>query len=546
MTPKIPQIRIPLSRRRYSTGMDDSGWSDDEDWTQKKKKLHSKKSSSSSWSPTTKSQKSEDKTEKGGMVHVTNLLDRNGKRRSPIATKGTFNLLSSMDIKKTTRFGRDKAVFDFMSMVFLVIFLRELNQVFSTSPLLVGEKLSLPLNWVDGKDMVESILNGVLTIDPKELLNSWAPYAFAATILSRFTIHVFYHQKVFIEALKLSSSIGSNVEASQLYLRLISGIATKKKLPSTLSTAAREQFIGAVEIARLRSFAMIALLLILATTVSVIKPVSSSIISTLIEIASLSSFREWPVDWELLGGSLKDLIIPLGSQLLILVKDEFNKIIENPMSIASTAYLCVTLVAITQIPSIECRRASKAALKGKEKLLNGNEMIESRSTESISNMGISSAHRLQMQSNDGAIDDIIMKWNMLKNRFSRLKQNEIIPSNQFFIQKMGYFMLISVLSLTPIALQFILNGDAKFNFLNEIVLLAFTHRIAKRAVFSGLESSKNASIVSAFTNQLLTTTNEVESTMMRNPQNDLHHSATASPTKGISVSDLWAAHVTKR
>mmetsp|Transcript_25491 Transcript_25491/g.38133 ORF Transcript_25491/g.38133 Transcript_25491/m.38133 type:complete len:905 (+) Transcript_25491:327-3041(+) len=539
MTSSLPQLRLPRLRRfRQSSGMDDSGWSDDEEWTKKRESKKFSKSPSS-WTPTKVSPKKSSRLEEeGGLSQINDLLDRNNKA-STIARKGTFNLLSSLDMKKVSKIGKDKAVLDLMSLGFTVLFLQELKGVVSSS--LTLDDMRLPSSWDGVKSMLQLFMSGIAEVDPKDVLSSWAPYALAAALLSRFTMHVLYDNKVLSEAAKLSKYVASNVFASQLYLRLVSGQLTKKQLPSILGTNVGEQFIGAVEIARLRSFVFMALV-VLAATVSVVKPILTSVASTLIEIASLNTLREWPVDWESLGTTLKELVIPLGHKLIGLLEIEVKKIIENPIAIASTAYLCATLVAVTQVPTIG-RYLSSVKYKGTTGALNSNDTKEERSLEAISNMGISSARRLQLQSNDGAIEEILSR---LKN-ISRLKQNRIASASNFVVQKLGYVILISFLLTMPVVLHLIIQSDgAQFNFLSQVLLLIYLHDITRKAVFTGLKASKDSSVVSAFTRQLLSTVNEVKSSMMRNPHNDLHLTATASPTKGISVSDLWAAHVTKR
>ena len=119
--------------------------------------------------------------------------------------------------------------------------------------------------------------------------------------------------------------------------------------------------------------------------------------------------------------------------------------------------------------------------------------------------------------------------------------------SNFVMQKLGYMILISLLLTIPVVLHCIILSDGnQFNFLSEVVLLMYLYGITTRALFTGLKSSKDSAVVGAFMRQLSSTINEVKSSMMRNPHADLHLTANASPTKGISVSDLWAAHVAKR
>jgi len=562
---RVPRFKIPSLRFRKKSSFDDSaGWSDDEEYTKRKKKIQKPSSFPSSASSLSSSKSSTITTLTSPIL---DLVERN-QRYSSIASKNSFNLLNSFDMKQISKIGKGKAMLDLITLGFAILVVQEVMNVISSSSSSTLSSFTSTLNldtlfsfnnWNDCKQWLTTFLRNITSINSNELLllDSWAPYAFISIILTQFTSFVMSHYKLIKQSKALSKMIESNVRGSQLYLQLVSGLKTKHNLPQSISSAALKQVQGAVEIARLRHFVWMSFTIILATTVAVIRPIMALLLSNLVQISSLSTLREWPIDWEYLGRELKDLMLPLGNDLLYLLRGEFNKVIENPMIIASAASLCLALFMIAQIPLIERSRASKAAFKegGIKNLIDQTETKKARFDEAIRNIGISSAGRLFLQSDNDAIDDLISKW---KSRESRLlsmkpKKDSSASSNNLFLQRSGYLSLLGFMTLAPPVLHCVISMlgtegrqfDWKY-FSSMILLLIFTNRIAKTAILTSLEAAVDAPTVAAFLKQLVSTKNEVETTLICNPHQDLHLTATASPLKGIAVTDLWSAHVTKR
>ena len=527
VTPTIPKLRLPSIRRR-SSGMDDSEWSDDEDYEAVRYPVTKKMSQGFM---------KQDKVEAHDTLQISDVLDR-CSISSAVARRDTINLLTSSDMRQTSNLGKQKALFNFMTLAFGLIFLNEMRNCS-----LFLQNFEVLNRWIDGKQMLKSGISDVMSLDIKDVLETWAPFALIASLLSQMSISVFVQQKGRKCARNLAKTVQENVKVSQLYLRLISGSPIQLNLASEAGSLAERQFHAAIEFSNINGFTMIVLSVILATTVSVIKPIANSIISTGFGIASLPGLHEWPVDWESIGASLKDILIPLGHKVWQLLEIEMNKVVNNPMTIASTACLCIVLVAISLLPGFESKQASSSTCKASNVSLK-EENKEARLMTSILNMGISSASRLELQSDDGMIQDIILKWKSLNRKLPIAVQTRNHPSNTF--KKIMYLMLISVLLAAPIAVNFLHTNNAQMNYLNEFCLLVFMHGIARNAISVSLDTSKGALAVGAFMNDLRSVTKEVESTLMNNPQQDSHASATSSPTKGIVVADLWAAHVTKR
>ena len=537
MTLSLPQLRLPFSSRYRSSGMDDSGWSDDEDWTERKKKINQK--SKSSWKTLDKKKKVFDEDDS---LHHFDLLDRRSKA-SVITRKDTTNLLSSLDMNKASRLGREKAILDLMTFAFGMIFLHEVKKSFLDS--FDVESLRFPTDWIESKNIIHDILEGVLKMDAKELLHTWAPYAFVAAFLSQRTITVFLQNQIEKQAKLLFEVIEKDVRSSQLYLRLVSGIISDNRIPLKVGCTAQRQLFGAVDVAHLKSFSFMILAIVIASSVSVIKPMISSVLGTAMDVISLSLFKEWPIDWVTLRNSITDLVIPLGHTLAGLLRDEMNKVIEDPMMIASTGCLCVVLLVVSHLPAILGRRHSTATFHTNEEKTKE----EDRMTRVVENLGISTSSRLHLQSNDGVIESVMSKWDSFMNSILAISRNGISSSNHFFMQKLAFTLLISSLLSIPIVLNLILcyrtNGTRQ-NFMTEMILLAFMYGMTSKAFITTLKTSIDAPTVASFLALLSSTVNEVNSTMMNNIQGDLHLSATASPTRGIVVQDLWAAHVTKR
>jgi hypothetical protein len=389
-----------------------------------------------------------------------------------------------------------------------------------------------------------------VSISEINFFDTWAPFALVAAILSTLTKDVLFEPKSKKLISGLSKAIKSSVLQSQLFMRLESGMVPRKELMQIFSMASEGQGIAAIEIARLRAFVVATLVTILATTVAVVRPICMNIYVALVEFASYEGLRDWPIDWNALGEIVKDLAIALSQNLKVVLDNEVDKIISNPFAIVSTIAVAVALSAFSQLSVLERARSTSAAVEGiKNAKAKNIQKQEEEIPESISNLGGSTASRLALQIQEGAVDKILHQYQMREQnaKNSGTVRAESSP-NKLILRKFVYVTICGLLTTAPIIVH-ILNSfvnDSAIDwgqFSGIILVLLFTNNIARTALFASIDSTRDLSKVAPFLQVLSNTAKEIEST---NGANSASTRTSASITKGLVVSDLWGAHVGKR
>ena len=535
---KIPSPKLPfLNRRRGLSRIADSGWSDDDWGTPSTNTLKRTPAPSGRRPSRTKVANS------NGQGSVEDLLMRHSTS-SPVARKATANLLSVRDVHFLGRIGRSKAIMDILALGFVYVTVLECLNAFR-GPFEM-QSWSLPINIDDGRMFLQQITS-TLSISDINLSDTWAPFAIIAAILSIFTRDVLFEPKAKELMNRISKTIKSSVLQSQLFLRLESGVLLRNELMQTFASASEDQGIATIEIARLRAFVFVTLLTVFATTVPVVKPICMNIFVALIEIVSYDGLREWPVDWDALGSTMKDLVIALVESLKVVFDNELDKIISNPMAIVSIISVAIALFIFSQLSVLERGRSTTSAAEGNKmpniESIQGQEL---NSSERISSLGGSTVSRLELQMQEGAVEKILHQFQMEKelSRSPKTKSS----ANNLIIRKLAYSTICGVLTLAPIIAHIFISLMNEIiidwgQFSGIILVLLFTKNIARTALFAAIDSTRNLPKVAPFLQVLSNTVKEVEATK----RTKLASTRTSSsPSKGLVISDLWAANVAKR
>jgi len=545
---KIP-IPIPSLRRRRGAAFDDSGWSDDEgSWQRQhspsKSKAAIQQAKAKAVAPRRMTSNASGSGGRGVSGSVDGLLMRR-MTSSPVMKKGTANLLSRSDIKKLGRVGRSKAVLDIATMAFGYAMIQEVRKVIG-SGLGSGSGLNSfsmeSFYFPTTSDDWQAALQGFLQfLNIGGLAESWAPFALVAAFLSICTKNLLFTATTAIQSNGISKSLSSDLQYSQLYLRLTTGTPLREGLGASFQNAIRAQGKAVVEIARLRSFLLITLAITLAATAAVIKPIGVTILAALLELVSYEGLREWPVDWQDLGVVLKDSVAALGTSLFDILEAEYHKIAANPLGIIVTASFVGVLCFASQLPIIESTRSAKELKKSKNaSSMESRNDIEAKASKNISNMGVSSASRLALHMEDGAIERTLAR-SQVNNGHSQVKNR-----NSIILQRLAYIALSASLASMPLFVQafvtFTIGTPIDWDRFSGIILaLMFTAHFSKQALFRALDVSRKNTQVAPFLSVLANTLGEVNAS---NAQVRLP--TASSPGKGLEVSDLWTAHVAKR
>ena len=529
-------FKLPAFPRRRGK-FDDFGWSDDEGSS-----AASTKRKSVPPRATVRRSATSAGFDLNGNAPVEDLIQRR-LTSSPVARMATANLLSSKDIHQLGRLGKSKAFIDVVTLALMYIVVQECIKAFA-GPFAI-QSWTLPMSIDDGKMLLQQFYS-TLSISDVKLSETWAPFAFIASVLSVCTNNILFKPKSEQITNTIAKTVEANLLQSQLFLRLVSGIPLRSELKHSFASAVKGQGLATIEIARLRAFVFLTLAKVSTTTV---KPIITSIVATLVEILSYDGLREWPVDWAALGTMAKELVIALGDTLYIFADKEIDKVISNPMAIVSMASFVAALFVFSQLSIIERGRSTSSTTDGSHASnAESKNDRELKKIEKVSNIGVSSASRLGLHMQDGAVERILLQLQMTRSAFSPLSSKMKDPSNSLFLRKFVYLSICGVLASFPIVVHvFIsfLNGIVIDwgHFSGIILILLFTHNMARRTLFTTIESSRNLSKVAPFLQVLAHTANEVKASKLTKAN---LASTVSSPGKGLVVSDLWVAHVAKR
>jgi ABC-type protease/lipase transport system fused ATPase/permease subunit len=372
-----------------------------------------------------------------------------------------------------------------------------------------------------------------------------------AAFLALKTNTLIYDSSIRSVASSIGTVVQSATEYSQLYLRLIASLSVDKHIPNRMYRAASSQFVGVAAAARLSSFVLIVLVAIVIMSVSMVRPVVVGILVALTQMVTLEQWRHWPLPLSEIGISVKNIILPLGDQVRDLVAGEFSKVMDDPLKLVFTCSVFLAALAMTALPMIEQRRAVPLVLA-----IDGEDEGEAAayafgSTESISKLGSSSASRLGLLAESGAPEAIMERWRAM---LPETNPEHRSPPMQSTLRLVGYGALTTIVASLPLVLHHILGMSSDLttqgpihvhSVVDSSVLLAFAVFLTWNAMGHLIVASDARPSAVGFLKSLRGTVEEFAHSQ-QSSQMPLQFHAAVSPTKGLTVTDLWAAHTAKR
>jgi ABC-type multidrug transport system fused ATPase/permease subunit len=455
--------------------------------------------------------------------------------------------------------------------VFLVVAINELT------PFVVAALQDASTIVFQGRDGVipivgdiqggKKLLSALFTAFSSACKDSWAHLAFASALLSIWSNDVFVRPAVRRTASAVSGHVRDQTSSSQMFLRLVAGLPPRKAMPDVLAQSARRQVWSDVEASRLRSLVGMSTIALIALTVSVAKPIVGAIIGAGVDIASLDAWK-WPLEWAVLGQGMKSHLGSMASTIGALLSEEWTKIVDNPLAVVVQASLFVVLFAISTLPTIvrhiEQKKSASdhldvdAAVKG---LGDDEEEYDAeRSTAAVLDMGVSSATRLSLLSQPGAVEGVLDRWMLMqpksslprpsaKSRIDSMCQNQGRAGALF--RRVAYEASVLALLCIPFAVYVVIAPSASVDVserwntgtrLVSLLLVAFT--VSRRVLSSIADEFKLTSSVDSFLRLLSGIVAEL--TQLNQAPDVLQLAAQTSSDNGITVSDFWAAHAQRR
>ena len=560
----VPIPRIPKFSRS-SMGYDDGSWSDDESSEGAGGLFRRSKPS-----PNVAASKTAVRNRQSSInsAHIPRPVSSLLEKRE--------TLLSPSSSAKCKSIGRSQASLDAIQLSFVLLTVREVV------PLLLSEIASVDPAQTLQKKIRTATLSTIFSA-----LDGWAPYAVAAAFLVSMSNSAWIQPTLNAVANEAAAESASDAAYSQLYLRLISSLPMQSFSSGALRKATKEQVLYLTSLARLRFFVAIAVTVVILSTVAVLRPAGTAIVSAVVQLwePSLDTIKNSPIDWGLLWDMVKKAGLDLASNLHTLFQAEFDVIQQQPLRVAVVVSLIATMMAVSHLPTLEKRRKAAA---GGAKGLDAEDNDEEDSVRSLwSNIGSSSSSRLGMLSSPLGVEGALQHFTKLRpdqasaagilcpSRHSQLltqKRRRSRESSAYLmachslLRNAMYFVSSSLLLSIPLIIYFgvfalvqgsegskiswkSVSDNGWVSLLNLASLLFFTHMNAGNAVRYSIiaTDSRLKRSVSAFFSKLAETASELQRLSADSSAGaDFQAMMTASPTKGLVVSDFWAAHSSRK
>jgi ABC-type multidrug transport system fused ATPase/permease subunit len=562
----VPLPRMPKFSRSDDFMFDDGSWSDDES-SEKSGGLFRRTKPSPSIAASRSSSAGGNRMVSGNAAvprPVVSLLEKRDTLLSPSTTR------------KCKSIGRYQAALDSIQLVFVLLALREIV------PLFLNELSSFDSTVTLQKKMRTVTLSTIFSA-----IEGWAPYAIAAAFLVSLSNSSWIQPMLTGTATEAASQSASDEVYSQLYLRLISSLPMQSFSSDALRKATKDQALYVSSLARLRFFVTIAVTVVIVSTVAVLRPAGTAVISAAIQLwqPSIDIVKSSPIDWSLLWDVVKRAGLDLAGDLHKLFNAELALIRQEPLRVAVVVSLIGTMMAVSYLPALEKRRKPAAGANI------ANDVDGSEEKDSVlslwSNIGSSSSSRLGILSSPLGVEGALQQFSklrpdqashagivgpsrhseLLKQKRRRRRESAVyLMACRSLLRNALYFLSSSILLSIPLIAYFCVfalvqgNDGSKLSWravtddgwvalLNLATLLLFAHLNTAKAAHHSIvaaDSRLKHSVVSFFS-KLTATASELQKLSAESSAGaDFQAMMTASPTKGLVVSDFWAAHSSRK
>lgn len=464
--------------------------------------------------------------------------------KTQLIRRNTINLLSQKDIKKCRDIGRAIAFFDFIQLMLLFSVTRQCHSIFQLSL----ETLGVPESWTQLQALLRISMR---TIFETDFLDSWLLHAFVAMILTGFTRDLLFRRKVQLLSNQVEADMKENALYAQLFSRITSGFQVKPYLSDVLGSASGEQVYASVAVARLRSFFILTLCAILMLAVSVDSMTLISMWNVVESMLGIISRIERPtsIDWKAIVESFKTLIIALFRKTCARAKFVGRVSLDDLSPMALNILYVSFLFLTSRMPNIQSfiHMLNFNKRDTWDFVRNDNEDYLTSGASLLSNMGATSANRINMLIPDGSIELFVDRWRSKRLRHPAIDKRQLFtPTNPIVRARFSVFHCICILLLTfPVFMQALLSSIYQkpidwLKLIDMTIISLFTYCIARESIVHTKHVFQFKPIIKVFY-EIFPQTNHLHP----NPRPQRINDAIAN-TDGIEVRDLWVAHVAKR
>lgn len=462
------------------------------------------------------------------LLDLKNRLDR----------KSSVVLLSGADEKACIREGRRLALFDCVGIACLMVLLKYC----SASCIHFYEHHSL-------SDIVAGIPR-LFSLSDKDFLNGWIPFLLAGAILATETNKMLLRRYVGPLAKSVSMIIEREAQHGALFVRLLTNKGSPTNISGRIASLSSDQVHARVFLARMRSLLSVFLSIFVPSILGYASPLIGVLWGSLVQAEKSHSLRQWPLVWNHIRSDMGSAFSPVKDEMIQAVEKFSSALRDHPTPIVYAASVVSSIAVLALVPFFEYHRRVKASLR----LNDDDEAIERYEslTFHIRDLGLSSASRLPLLASKGNIESILEKW-----RLSSPDATALLPFHSLK-KNSRVFVLRSVVLLCALAPLYLFRHSGEMTFqschsgflcLNSwpeisLVLLVLV-RLAFRSIkFSADAAEKKESAIDFLRRYSSEVDHQRESQVSENAA--LQTQSSLTPSSGIQVRDLWAAHNSRR
>ena len=587
VVPPVPRLSLRRRSRRFTSADDDDEWSDDE---QRSSSTRASVASASSRAAPPRTRAATVSTARRPPGGSTNGIPR---PITSLLSKGSaIGAISTESSKRCAAVGRSRALLDVGKLVFFILALREALPPFfhalSSSP-------------------SSSALIAALTTMVVESNGGWAWHALAASVLCAASDAVWFVPALRRTVMEATDMAEYELRYAQLYLRLTSGLPVQRRLGSdAVKQGAESRALFEAGEARLRTFCGVAGMYVLFVTVVGLWPAVEALGAAVSGLVDLEVWRTLgrgsvAADWAAAMGGAKAVGFTLVHRLRMLLVSEMDIVRREPLRVVAVATLLAALVGAAYLPSLEARRKSSSSNNNAGEDDGEDEDEDADAAEAMtslwSSMGASSAARLTLLSSPRGVEGALERFAdlrpktasaMASRRRKRRPSRDIslvdgLRSLRPHVRQLAYSASSLVILAVPLVVFFVV--FAKENMIttgddapslssllfssgmssisipehgwkalsSTAVLLYFVHVLVRDAVHHSVRAT-NARLghsATSFFRTLAGTVGEVQKSLAATATDSGNDAAPQSPSSnqkggGLIVTDLWAAHVSRR
>ncbi len=442
----------------------------------------------------------------------------------------TFSLLNPAERARSRNIGRTLAALDTVALAFALLGLKQLPKL---------EHIMLPHSLSEAfRGSLPQFAHCVMAG-----MDTWAPFAFLAAFLTVQTRQLILRAKLRSLVQTMDASISEEAQYGALFLRLYTSSSFVRDVSERLRKAAHSQLTARIDLTRLRALVTISLVSMLLMTVPIFTPLMMALFGALQHIFDFKLLHSWPIEWKALMTNIISSWSAFASKAKLLITEELEQMSGHPKQVVFGLSIAAALLMVSRLPVSSQRNMEAEVTETDEE----EDAQFVKFTEQVSNLGISSASRLALLSDAGGIDSALERWRLLIPRGADLANSRRSLKTILQITWKG---LVSAIILA-LPLEFYYSGIFSSSFpqwgslMDVSCVLLLTQFLSLKALSSSLFADQYKGAVAGFVMSLRKATNERLSRLNAPPAN-LQQQVAISPSAGLEVKDLWAAHTTKR